>query len=396
MAISHTVTAAGPGVDGASPPYVPEVPVFVSNAEGTITIEFGANGNSAEVKYAIQARYIPGAEEEIAYVQADGSLDAGEVFQTLSEWGATVTVSVGDFVYYEFAVCAQNEDASTTTAYSSDSERMNCVPSAGLDAGIEQRTPVLREITSANVRIDPDVGVTIDADSPTVEEVTTTDYYGTVLFGYVAQSVDSQDVTVKGWFSEDGGAHFTEATHATTGGDGTTGINTSPEGVSHVFAWDSEADAGNSEYQTDVVFAISAQDSTGAWSDMVECEEFTLRNLPGELAFANADSSAWGSDTTPVFEAVMPNLRGGSVGFPAITLYNVTGGSTVVSGYPKKSVESQTGWSYSEDEGETWIGMDLDGIPSDATHVRYTVQTALTAGIEYSAKGQMYEVTDKG
>ena len=480
MAISHVVTDAGPGVEGASPPYVPAVPVFSGNDAGSIDITLGANGNSAEVEYAIRVI----TDGFVGYVQASGAVlenavavsgttyysfepagagnseiydtangflsagfepgmivsvtcplgsvywlpilavsadkitfdgamglytfDVGETvtieqksvlaYQTLTEWGDPVTVTgLNDFTPYTFAARARSEDEAKETAWSAESAEMNTVPAAGLDYGIEQQTGAAREITSADVRVDADVGIAVDTTlSTAVPEVADTEYTGVIFLSYLLKSVDGQTANVLAHFSEDGGATWNVATHYTGGGgDGTTGLSTSRSGVTHTFAWDSETDAGESEYQDDVMFRIAAKDSSGNWSEWVTSAAFTVRNLPGELVFAASDSSTWGSDTTPVFVADMPSLRGGSVGFPEIYIYDVDAASTLLSGYPKKSVESQTGWEYSVD-GTTWIQMTCAGIPSNAYMLRYTVQSALTSGIKYKATGRMAEVRERG
>lgn len=97
MPITRTDTAFGPGTTGASDPRVPGIPTFSANATGTITITAPAsNGNDAACTYSIRCKIDAandGVYETTQYVQVGGALGGSEAFQTLSAWGATVTVT---------------------------------------------------------------------------------------------------------------------------------------------------------------------------------------------------------------------------------------------------------------------------------------------------------------
>ena len=108
------------------------------------------------------------------------------------------------------------------------------------------------------------------------------------------------------------------------------------------------------------------------------------------MTWTNADGFVFDKDSTPIFRAIMSSLRGGTVGFPELTIYENDGTTEVQS---CKSVESIAGWEY-ESEPDTWVAMTVAGIPSSEidgiNRVRFTVQTVLDAA-EYIVKGRMGE-----
>ncbi len=386
MPINRTETGFGPGATGASNPRTPGAPIFVSNGSGSITFDIDENGNAPEVMYALR---ITEDGSVLGYVQANLSIGAGEVFQTPATWGNVTVSGLTDFIPYTFAAKGKSELA-VETAWSAESANMNTLPD--IDEGIEQRTPIKRQVTGGNVRVEPTAGIVISGDL--VPEATETEYYGVVIASYTLESYDSDTATVEVEYSEDDGETWATATSKTGEGDGKTGLVTTPAGTAHTFAWDSYPDAGESEYQTEVKLRIRASDAEGDFGEWVESDTFRLRNLPGELVFDNADSREWDEDTTPVFVATMPFLRGGSRGYPVISIYDASDGATLVTGYPKKSVESQAGWEY-ESPANTWNAMTAGGIPDTALRVRYTVQTAIAVG-DYLVRGKMGEVRDRG
>jgi hypothetical protein len=393
MPISREETGFGPGEYIASTPRVPGVPTFSANGSGTVTITApDSQGNDAVVTYSLRVKHDTGGGYALkGYVQADGTVDAGEIFQTLTAWGATVEVSgLTDFIPYTFAAKANNELA-VESAYSSESAVMNTLPD--IDYGLES-VSIEREITGGNIKIDDVTGITL-AGSDTVAEATNgeTWYYGSIVLNYKAMSYDSLAGILAGEFSEDGGA--TWATATLTGGDGTTALTTSPAGVLHDVNWDSYADAGESEYQTDIKLRLRMQDPDGDWGPWVNTAEFTLYNRPAIPVVVNSDAHTWDKDSTPIFQAIIPTLRGGDHGFPEIYIYE-SDGTTLVSGYPKKAVESIVGWAY-ETAPNTWVDLTVTGIPvaeiDGVNRFRYTVQTVLAAGT-YLVKMRVGELRD--
>jgi hypothetical protein len=140
---------------------------------------------------------------------------------------------------------------------------------------------------------------------------------------------------------------------------------------------------------------LRAQDAESDWGPYENTAEFTVYNRPAVPAVVNSDTYAWDKDSTPIFQAVIPTLRGGDHGFPEIYLY-ASDGTTAITGYPKKSVESIVGWAY-ETDTDTWAALTVTGIPvasiDGVNRVRYTVQTALDAG-DYLVTMRMGELRD--
>ncbi len=392
MPITPIETDFGPGAEGAGAAQVPGVPAFESHGSGTITISFTTGDNDEVCTYSIRVKHDTGGGYAVkGYVQADGTVDASEVFQDAATWGATIEVSgLTDFIPYTFAASAKNE-LGVQTAYSSESAVMNTLPD--IDYGLESDN-LEREVTGGNVKVDTDTGLEISGD--TVTEAATTQYYGTVTITYTLVSYESDVASIDVEFSEDGGSTWATATDAGTG-DGKTGLASSPTGVEHTFDWDSYTDAGLSEYQTDVKVRIRAKDAEDDPGAYVESDEFTVNNRPGKITWVNADSRDWDEDTTPVFQAVIPYLRGGTKGYPELSVYDSTG-TVLIAEF--KSVESIAGWEY-ETEPATWVAMAVTGIPDTAidgvNRMRFTVPAgdALAVG-EYLITGRMGETRDLG
>ncbi len=381
MPISREETSFGLGETGASAPRVPGVPTFNTHGSGTITIDApDDNGNDDVVIYSLRVKHDTGGGYALkGYVQADGSVDAGEVFQTLATWDATVEITgLTDFIPYTFASRAQNE-LEVNSDWCSESAVMNTLPD--IDYGLESET-LAREVTSGNVKIDETAGVVVSASSGTAAEATNNQiwYYGFVTLTYTLLSYESDAAAISGRFSEDGG--LTWATATLSGGDGISSLTTSPTGVIHTVLWDSYTDAGESEYQTDIMLQLRAQDAEADWSAYENTAEFIIYNRPAVSDVVNSDSRSWDEDTTPIFQAIIPYLRGGDHGFPEIYIYE-SDGTTLASGYPKKAVESIVGWEY-EDAPDSWNDFTPSGIPAASidgvNRYRYTVQTALSAG----------------
>lgn len=380
MTITRSDTSWSDGQTSASDPRVPGVPAFSTHGSGTITIAAPAsNGNADEVTYSLRVKHDTGGGYAVkGYVQADGSIHlTNEVFQTLAVWGATIEVSgLTDFIPYTFASRAQNELA-VNSDWCAESAIMSTLPD--IDYGLESDN-LDREVTGGNVKIDSTTGLVLSGNTATEATNAETWYYGAVTITYKLLSYESDAATLEGQFSEDGGG--TWATATLTGGDGTTALTSSPTGVTHTITWDSYTDAGTSESQSDVKVRLRAQDAEGDWGPYQTSAEFIVYNRPAVPAVLNADSRTWDEDTTPVFMAIIPAIRGGVREFPEIYIYE-SDGTTLVSGYPKKSVESVAGWEY-ETDTDTWVALTVAGIPAASidgvNRMRYTVQTALVAG----------------
>ena len=386
MPVTREETAFGPGETGASAPNVPGVPAFVSNGTGSVTFSFDANSNDVVVTFALRVK----ADTVLAgYVQADGTIGGSEVFRTLAAWGATVTVTgLTDYVGYTFAAKARNELA-VDSAYSSESAAMNTLPP--IDYGYMSDN-LAREVTGGNTKVDSVTGLVISGD--TVPEASVTEYYGDIIFTYKLLNYASGTSSIEVQFSEDGGSSWATATKG-TGGDAKTALTSSPMGVTHTFHWASYTDAGDSEYQTDARIRIRALDQHGDPGSYVSTADFTVNNRPGKITWVNSDGYAWDESLLPTFQAIIPYLRGGSKGFPEISIYEADG-TTLVSGYPKKAVESVAGWSY-ETSPSTWVAVTSAGIPSTAINginrLRYVVQTNLAVN-SYLVSGKMGEARD--
>jgi len=373
-------TGFGPGAYGASAAEAPGVPAYEGHGSGTIDISFTTGENAAEVQYELRATY---AGPAVRYVQADGTLGAGEVWRTAAQWGAMVTVSgLTDFVGYTFAARARNE-MEAVTVWTAESANMNTLPV--IDYGLTSDN-LEREITPGKVKVGDIVIGGNEAPG-----ITPVGYYGTVTLTFDLSSYAEDDADIEAQYSEDSGGTWAAATLV---GD-VTDLPTLEAGKSTVTGWDSYSDAGKSEYQIDARVRVRARDEANNWSDWVESEDFTVYNLPGKIVWEWEDEQEWGEATTPAAIAVIPGLNGGDRGFPEITLYEGDG-TTLIETY--KSVVDVTGWEY-ESTPDTWVALTSAGIPEAAidgiNRVRFTPPDALDT-IDIILTGRMGEVRDLG
>jgi hypothetical protein len=172
--------------------------------------------------------------------------------------------------------------------------------------------------------------------------------------------------------------------------------------VTHTFVWDSYSDAGTSELDTEVFVRITPYDASptgGDPADAVSSAGFAVNNRPAIIVWLNADNRTFSKDTTPTFNAIIPALRGGSNGFPEISIYRTTGMVLVGTFGATASI---AGWEYetsAPDPSEHWTALTVTGIPSNkingALRMRFTPPIALSAG-DYTINGRLGETRDEG
>lgn len=401
MPISRTETGFGPGATGASAPRVPGIPEYSAHGSGTITIAFSSMGNDAVVVYSIRVKHDTGGGYAVkGYVQADGTVDAGEIFQTLAAWGATVEVSgLTDYVPYTFAAKSKNELA-VESAWTSESAVMNTLPD--VDYGLTSEN-LDRRVSGGDTIVDADIGLSVE-DSTEVDAGDRTqevfpEYYGDIILKYTLINDSSTASRVVIEWSENNvdWAACTEGTDPSS--EGLTGLSTSPEGDEHIFAWDSYTDAGMSEQDTSVYLRVTPYDASPTGGDAaltVTSDAFAVNNRPARIAWENADGLTFSKDTTPTFRAIIPALRGGDHGFPELGIEKTDGGELVAL---YESVVSIVGWEY-EDAEDSWNPFTPSGIPEaviDGTNrMRFTPPVALSADYEYTIYGRMGEARDEG
>jgi len=358
----------------------------------TITFTFAANGNPDEIEYAIYDNTTG------KYVGTDGKSDeASEVWQTRANWngggaaGKVTVIGLTDYTAYTFKVKAKNE-LDVESEFCSDSASMNTLPQ--LDWG-EQSDELEREITTGNTKVKS------DTSSGTETEITVSGTYGDITLTYTLINNDSTTSRIAVEYSEDG-TNWAAATEG-TGGDGTTGLTTSPTGVQHTYVWDSYTDAGASEKKENTCYLrITPYDASPTGGDAGATRTspaFTVNNRPVKITLLNADGYTFDKDTTPVFEAVMGSIRGGSKLYHRIKIWDKDDNLEL----NKSSAIDQTGWEY-EDSPGSWNSVGVNGV--DPAHVdgtnkiRYTVQAsdALDADNDdpYKIKIEQGEVRARG
>lgn len=106
-----TLSAASPAGTGRTLAATPVAPVVSGPTTTSLNVAIGAgDGNPATTTYAIQNT--PGG----LYVQADGTLGAGAIYQTAATWGTKTVTGLLPNRVYTFVVIARNGAAVSTAA----------------------------------------------------------------------------------------------------------------------------------------------------------------------------------------------------------------------------------------------------------------------------------------
>jgi len=351
--------------------YVPTTPLFSANAVGTITFTFTENGNSDKCQYAIYDN------TNGNYIKTDGSSNgASEAWDTFANWDnggtdGTVTVTgLSTATAYTFKVKAKNE-AGTETAFSSNSCSM--LTDQTSDWG-DSSDALNREIPTGNTKIDLDGYA---ADTP----IEITGFFGDVTVKYKLINNNSTASRIAVEFSEDNSS-WAAATMG-TGGDGISALTTNATGIEHTYMWDSYSDCGLSEHDETVYLRITPYDASPSGGDagaVRTSNSFEINNRPATVTLTNADGFTFDKDTTPVFQAIMEAIRGGTHLFFSIKVQD----SADVTQFETASDEVLDGWQY-EDSPGSWNNVTATGVAAaniDGTNkIRYTVQswTEITA-----------------
>ncbi|MFP9099745.1 beta strand repeat-containing protein [Flavobacterium sp. RHBU_24] len=134
-------TAYGTEYSFTTRAYAPGTPTVSNPQSSTLDVTLAENGNNAATKYAIR---INGGIYTNYFVQANGSVNNTEVFQTVAEWGSTTVTVTGlaPETTYTFDVRAQNTlgDLTDYSATAAGTTAESTVPSliltsASLDFG---------------------------------------------------------------------------------------------------------------------------------------------------------------------------------------------------------------------------------------------------------------------
>jgi autotransporter-associated beta strand protein len=95
---------------------------------------------------------------------------------------------------------------------------------------------------------------------------------GNVTISYTLMDADSNPCSIQVQYSLDGGATWTTAT-AGSGGDGATGLSSSPGGTSHAFVWASASDIANVN-SSDVMIRITPTDTVATAAGTAAASQF--------------------------------------------------------------------------------------------------------------------------
>ena len=172
-------------------------------------------------------------------------------------------------------------------------------------------------------------------------------------------------------------------------------LSTSIAGVDHTVLWNSYLDCGKSEHDTTVYIRITPYDvspSGGDAGQVVTTVAFEIDNRPPAVTVVNSDGFTFDEDTTPIFQSVMSQPRGGVRLFYRLKINDYTGTLTL----NKSSALSFTGWEY-EDSPASWNSVTASGIDAQyadgVNRVRYTVQAGDALTQQNSTRNETTDVT---
>ncbi len=159
--------------------------------------------------------------------------------------------------------------------------------------------------------------ITITPGDVQISSITTPsgEQSGLVTITYVLQSDQSETASIVVEFSIDDSDPST-ATDDGAGGDGLTGLTTSPDGVTHTYIWNS-LDAGGGGItsiakQTNVLIKITPKDEDASVGDSLTTDSFTVDNLPIAATYHSTSFAEdfKTEDTTPTFVWIIPSDPG--------------------------------------------------------------------------------------
>ena len=368
MAIEVTTTTS-PGDYLTGAPNKPGIPQFIGNSSGKIVFSVDANGNGDAVKYAI---YVEKAGSPVGYLDHTDGSDNGatEDWATAAEWGAQITATgLDDGTYYRFKAKSQNQDASKESVFSSYSSNM--LSYVDLARSPESSAYSL-EIPTGNTKVS---GVSITGTSNVI----------TISFTLTNKAAAASSVTIK---TSPDDTTYIDRTGTVTGA--TTGLAALATGSAHTVTWATCTYLGNSYFGTLYVQVTPIDDA--AASGAASVANVSIDNRPLATTISEIHGWVWDKDTTPRLVAVMQSLICGAGLYIEIKATDNLGNITYVS-----SAQSTDGFQYEQDHAgapgaddtdTNWTAVPALGIGSAyinaVNRVRYTYQTALTAGRTYS------------
>ncbi len=389
--VTSTISTPSPGTYTTGPAQVPGTPTLVGTAVEQISITFTTGTNGSAVTYLINVEKDGG---DVGYVQADGTIAAGEVWQTRATWTTIVNVvSLTGVHGYRFKAKARNE-ALVETAYSSFSVIM--IPLLDL-----AYSPL-----SNTVSYEPTTGNTLASG------LTTSGTSKTITFTYTLTNKSATTSRIVAEYSANNSDWFT-ATKG-SGGDAITALTTSAGGTSHTYNWASCTDVGNS-YANTIYFRITPYDSSPTGGDAAPVSSTTVAvdNRPVAITLAEFSGWTWDKDVTPEFIADMGEIQCGTALYFVVRIYNAAGTEIQTN----SSAEITDGWFYEQNHTGapgsairysttgwdtnwtacTWTGVSTAYTPPTLTgnRIRYIMQTSLATGQVYSAKIQAAEIKEE-
>jgi len=268
-------------------PYTPAAPTVDNPTVGTVDVTINKNASETDgLEYAIFET------TQNKYVQADGTLGVGVVWQTLGtgagQWGNNSGVS-GKVIVNGLATHSYLYQFKTISRNTSDGAHAASSESA-LSGGTSSanQSPVI-VLGSINQTTDGSKYVTIN-------------YTGSDL-----ESENSNVITVQ--YSTDNSVWYTMTEKAGVGSDGTTGLAFVYTGTAHDFMWDVGTDLNNIEDST-VYIRLQANDGTSSGA-VVTSGTFTVDTKVPVISTVTASQVSDSGNVT--FTYTLTDLSNGTV-----------------------------------------------------------------------------------
>ncbi|MCR4317513.1 MAG: hypothetical protein NUW37_14330 [Planctomycetes bacterium] len=137
----------------------------------------------------------------------------------------------------------------------------------------------------------------INNDAPQITNVAITGNSGDVSVTYTLADSTSDVSSIVIEYSSDGGTTWTAATRKSGAGEPTTGLTTSPSGVTHLFVWKTSVDLPGGPH-TGIRGRITPSDASATGSPSVS-SPFTIDNTTAPTATNVAPVSSTGGTTAP-------------------------------------------------------------------------------------------------
>jgi len=237
----------------------------VTQAEGT--------GGSTTFNFTVTLSASRASTISVDYATADNTADADSDYvaasNTLYFYGGDTSETVA------ITVIADSEIENNESFYVNLSNPVNCC--------IDDETGVGTIVNDDSQNTRPSASVTTPSDTKS----------GDISIAYTLSDAQSDSCSIQAQYSTNDGATWSTATGG-PGGEGVSGLSSSPSGVPHVWVWNSTADLGmtlNSNVQIRITPSDAGGPGTGGTTNSFTVDNTFIWQIAGTADFDNNGSS---------------------------------------------------------------------------------------------------------